>query len=255
MGIEPDAESSSKLKKYTHLVGDFIQEYQSGMSLSEIGQKHGINKQTILNYLRDEEIEVRDYAESSRKYSLKEDYFDNIDTKEKAFFLGIVFAIGTTIDLHKSQCLNLSTHMSKEILLKMVVKELRGEENYSGMATGKDDDILRIRLHSKHLFERLRELGLNNRNETIFPNIPKELLPSFILGYMQDRATYKPKRNDLYIYGNDLFIDQLSQVLKQIVAKDKVFCKEGDTFVAIYDNREIKKLEDWLGIPASIKLH
>lgn len=217
VGIAPDAEVSLRLKKYTHLVGDFIREYESGMSLHDIERKHGVNKQTVLNYLRDEGVELRDYAESSRKYSIKEDYFDVIDTEEKAYFLGLVFAIGTTIELFNSHCLNLSIHESKEILIKNVVKELRGEEEYGGISKNESDDVLRVRLHSKKLYDKLRELGLKSRTETTFPNIPSAFDTSFILGYIEDRASYNSDRGDLMIYGNKLFLEQLYEKITQVV--------------------------------------
>lgn len=65
--------------------------YKRGSTLRQIAKKLGYCHKTIQTHLRDAGIERR---HQFRHYTLDEHYFDNIDTAEKAYWLGFLLADG-----------------------------------------------------------------------------------------------------------------------------------------------------------------
>lgn len=91
--IEVRKGSYSKLLKYKD---EIIQKHLEGKTTVELGKEYGTCEQTIANFLYkyNNGLIHRRY----RKYDIKQDYFNNIDTWEKGYFLGWIFTDGTVPD-------------------------------------------------------------------------------------------------------------------------------------------------------------
>jgi transposase len=72
---------------------NIIELYESGKSSVEIGNMYGVHYTRITKILENHGID-RNYA-SNRKYKLNETYFDNINTPNKAYILGFLYADGS----------------------------------------------------------------------------------------------------------------------------------------------------------------
>jgi len=68
--------------------------YQSGLSEEKIGNHLGFCKTTVRKILKANNIEIRSQHETSMRYPIIEDYFENIDTQNKAYILGFFYADG-----------------------------------------------------------------------------------------------------------------------------------------------------------------
>ncbi len=75
-------------------IDQVIERYKNGESARVISKSFGISPPSIYGLLKRRSIERRTYSETSRKYSLNETYFNNIDCQEKAYFLGFLYADG-----------------------------------------------------------------------------------------------------------------------------------------------------------------
>ena len=82
------------MRKIKLPISKIISEYNSGLSSLELAKKYNVSKKVILDRLRKAHIDRRSISASKRKYSLNEDYFENIDTEEKAYWLGFLLADG-----------------------------------------------------------------------------------------------------------------------------------------------------------------
>ena len=82
------------MRKIKLPISKIISEYNSGRSSLELAEKYNVSKKVILDRLRKAHIDRRSISASKRKYSLNEDYFENIDTEEKAYWLGFLLADG-----------------------------------------------------------------------------------------------------------------------------------------------------------------
>ena len=67
------------------------------MSIKEISNKLNVDNMSVKRALQKNNIQLRTLSESLRKYSLDETYFDNIDSPNKAYILGFLYADGKDV--------------------------------------------------------------------------------------------------------------------------------------------------------------
>lgn len=74
---------------------NIINDYINGVNNRDISKKYNLHRSTIQSILLNNNIELRKQNETSRKYKLlDEHFFNNIDTEEKAYILGLLYADG-----------------------------------------------------------------------------------------------------------------------------------------------------------------
>lgn len=71
-----------------------ISSYELGTSSVEIGIRLGFHRQTICSRLKEWKVPRRSTKQAARKYSLNHDYFETVNTEDKAYFLGLLYADG-----------------------------------------------------------------------------------------------------------------------------------------------------------------
>ena len=85
--------SKSQFKQY--LINLAIEEYINTSiyerSIPKLADKYGLNKKTITKYLKERNIEI---TNTHGKVPFNEEFFDNINTEEKAYWLGFLYADG-----------------------------------------------------------------------------------------------------------------------------------------------------------------
>ena len=195
--------------------------YNDGISSPKIAKIFGVCKKTILKKLKKENVKIRTLSVSNRKYEIYENFFDNIDTEEKAYFLGILYADGYNNE--KSHTVNLSLiEPDKDILYKLnklvhptkdlrFVKSKKRKDNYNR----KNQYILTI--NNKHISEKLAELGCVQAKtfKIIFPEwLDKHLYKFFTLGYFDGDGYIGT--NEFAIAGTESFCKKISEILKNI---------------------------------------
>lgn len=123
------------------------------------------------------------------KYKVEEDYFEIIDTIEKAYILGFIYADGSVTNKNSNYVLNISqVEKDKDILEKirdilipsreLLVVSKRGKGSYS------QNSIYRLTITNKKIVQDLEKIGFNGLKENrTFPLINKSLLSHFIRGY------------------------------------------------------------------------
>lgn len=71
-----------------------VEMYQNGMRCEAIGKVLGYGRSTVRKYIKLQGIDVR-HTNFRRKHKIIcEDYFENIDSQDKAYFLGLLWADG-----------------------------------------------------------------------------------------------------------------------------------------------------------------
>lgn len=92
--------SNNKKPRYNEIVfsseqlEDIKELYLHGTSSVKIGKKYNVSYRTILRTLNKLGVEIS-HSNSIRKYSINEHYFDEIDTPNKAYILGFLYADGS----------------------------------------------------------------------------------------------------------------------------------------------------------------
>src|SRR5690554_4042413 len=67
-------------------------EYSSGESSEKIAKKYSLDGGTVRRIVKRLGGEIRPAEENKRKYPINHDFFDEINTEEKAYFLGFLTA-------------------------------------------------------------------------------------------------------------------------------------------------------------------
>lgn len=70
-----------------------IQAYLNNISLREIEKQFNVTRPTVSKFLENKGIKTQK-GNHYRKYFHNENYFENIDSEEKAYWLGFIFADG-----------------------------------------------------------------------------------------------------------------------------------------------------------------
>ena len=170
-------------QKYSDdFINKIIEEYLSGLTAVELGRKHNIKPGTINYHLRKRGLSRGSGKPSSRS---NKNYFETIDTEEKAYFLGFLMADG---------CIS-SSHVNYHIKLELQEKDTDVINAFLG-AIGSKNTISKVRkgnytgssvsLSCKKMFYDMVNHGfLENKsgNEIIPDTIPDELVHHFIRGY------------------------------------------------------------------------
>jgi len=163
---------------------DFISENYLDMSYSQIGEIIGRSKKAVL--VKASKMGLR--KEPKNKFN--QDIFSRIDSEEKAYWLGFIFADGYVTKNKLNSSLGIEIKYSDKQHLKKFNQFIDGNIEVKDRIriVGKNQTECKMssfRLYSKKLVNDLIEKGVTPKKSfTIkFPNIEKEFLFDFIRGY------------------------------------------------------------------------
>lgn len=154
--------------------------YQTGQYTQKfLAEKYSVCAEVIRNILRGHNIEIR---KSVRKIDLdlQEDYFNCINSEEKAYLLGFLFADG---NVYKNQ-VTLEIQYRDIEILHLLQKELHSSNKISYR---KRDNIemCSCRICSEQIRKDLEKYGIipdKTHKTTHLPDIPKKFLKDFLRG-------------------------------------------------------------------------
>lgn len=75
-------------------IDEAVEQYCNGASSIALGERYGCSYPVILRHVRKAGRHVRDGSEAARKCELNQAFFDEIDSEEKAYWLGFLSADG-----------------------------------------------------------------------------------------------------------------------------------------------------------------
>lgn len=195
----------------------------TGKQLSEL---FPISQVAINTLLKRNGYMAKSKSELKRKYPIQEDFFDKIDTEEKAYILGLLYADGNNNTDRNSVNLGLK-ESDKEILDKITnliqpTKPLQYIDTYKsrekiGFENSKNQ--YRLVIANKHISERLVELGCGKAktHNLTFPTeeqVPSHLVRHFVRGYFDgDGSVYGNKQKQFSFVGTIDFLLPLQQIL------------------------------------------
>lgn len=158
-------------------------------SIHEIADILNLDRRTISKILKDNNIEIKtlnDYTRKSRKYFFDIDVFKKIDTEEKAYWLGFLYADGDI----SSNGYTVSLHLQESDYKHLVKfkKFLQCENIQIEHKTYKDNKSCRLRVNSVIMNRDLQKLGCISQKSLVlkFPTleqVPEHLIHHFLRGY------------------------------------------------------------------------
>lgn len=169
-----------------------IADYHSKMSKRDIMKKYKISEQVFYNVLRHHKVK----RENNRTLSVNTDTFKVIDTPEKAYWLGFLYADGYVSESNSVLELTLkeSDKEHVETFRDFMMSDAKVYERKSKIK-GEIFTSYRVSICSQQVVSDLVQQGCyQNKSLTLEPptNVPSELIRHFIRGYFDgDGCVYK----------------------------------------------------------------
>lgn len=191
-----------------HVQKEMIEYYLSNdlISCSDVSRKFGGTRCTVFNILKRNNIKIRkDRSVMQQKFSINQSYFDIVNTEDKAYFLGFMYADGNVSKGTRHNNIEMTLQEKDFAILekfkyyldcnKPLIYKLSKKSNQSNSK--------KLLIHNKRLHENLIRLGcVPNKSKILkFPTekqVPKHLIRHFIRGYFDgDGSIYR--KDDRYV--------------------------------------------------------
>lgn len=168
---------------------NIINLYKSGLSQAKVGEIYNVRHYIIGKILKKCGVVARDDSHKSRKYTINENYFNNIDTQNKAYILGLLYSDGCNYPPQHRVKLELQER-DKSILDKINI-EIQSNKPLAFVNLNNKNsnwqNTYRLDITNKHISEKLAELGMVQNKSLIleFPKwMDKSMYSSFLRGYL-----------------------------------------------------------------------
>ena len=224
----------------------------SNLTYQEIMKKHSIGGRCYRKIK--EEFNIRKVANRKKKFSVNDDYFEKIDTEEKAYWLGFMYADGCIrkngnyyiikIDLAAYEY----DHIVK---FKNAINATYNIQMYNYKYSGNS----RLILGSEKMFKDLVNLGCKPNKTSIlkFPTVkqvPEILLRHFIRGYFDGDGTinimknFKVPQARFQLLGTMDFLNGFCKYIEPYIGNVNIHPSRGIYYIQIGGNKKTKVIFD-----------
>ena len=186
--------AESTVKKYASKLGltkrnslsqeecqKLLEDRKNGMSNNELITKYNISETSLYRIFNKNNVEHKD----TKKFTLNENYFRNIDSIDKAYFLGFIAADGCIMKRGKGDFAFRITLNAKDIeLIEMFCNCIQTNKPIKKFSK-KGFDYAQITITNKMFAQNLLNIGIEPRKtwgNTII-KLPDEYMNHFIRGY------------------------------------------------------------------------
>lgn len=177
------------------------------VGLCNLSKQFHTGQDRIKTILQEHNIHVRTHRESKFQYPFNENYFDLIDTPDKAYFLGFMYADGCIVKNHNkgrgNDLLNITLAETEPLeKINRYIKCNKPITSFTNSGYRENAQKYRLTFPSDHLVQSLEKWGCTER-KTFTITFPEFLSPNlihhFIRGYFDgDGSVFNTK-----IKGND----------------------------------------------------
>ena len=241
-------------------VNDWCELYESGWTLEQIAKRYNYSIQGILNHLNSCSVKIRTRNEHYNP-NFNERYFEEIDTEDKAYFLGFLITDGCISEPDIKN--NKTNHTIRLSLASQDLHILEFFKQCIGLSArvltnNRNESTLSI--HSDKMAKDLEKYGVVPRKSliTYLPLLSEELMPHLLRGIFDGNGwiTNVGKKNvSIGLCGASILVEQVNAFwAKQLnIAKAKVIVrfKEGISKVPLYQccwcgTNRVKTICDYL---------
>lgn len=195
--------------------------YLDGSTCQDIAIKFKISRNTVSKILKQNGVLIK----GRRGYCLfNKRFFDDVDSEEKAYFLGLLFADGYNQERRTGGNVRICLKYSDYDILNQLCKSI----SHKNKPTLNSVNQWIVTMCSSHFSKRCSELGCHqNKSLTLkYPNkthIPKEIFHHFIRGYFDgDGCVSSSGTPTITIVSSEHFCDGLNKELSAIIGLKKI---------------------------------
>ena len=202
-------------------VKSIIDLYIDGNSMQAIRSNLKVDYETIVKYLKLNNITIR----GNRTHSFNNTFFKCIDSEDKAYWLGFIYADGSVTKTSSKAnapnrlVLNLSAKEIEHLsLFKNTIEAFSSKiVTYIPKETYSENPMCRLYINSVEMCKDLEFLGVI-QNKTLklnFPDIPDHLQRHFIRGYFDGNGSLSLNRNQasFSVTSNPKFLTKMQEIL------------------------------------------
>ena len=206
-GFEYTAPKRKTTAKYSdEIIYEMYKLYLSGLSTLKIGEKFKVSPSTVSRLFTRMGLEMRSNSLNSRRYKVNHDFFDEINTEEKAYWLGFIYADGY-ITVREGRLMFGVSLSSKDrnhlvLLINCLESDYKIKEYKVSSGYKVGVKYSRLIISSEKLCNDLIKHGVFKQKTNILlpPKIKRELIRHFIRGYIDGDGSIYKTAND---YGYD----------------------------------------------------
>lgn len=225
------------------------------MNMSEIKKRLNVSSRFIEKALKELHIPIKDSGWGNKKYKVHREYFDCIDSENKAYFLGLIYADGSL----KNTNLSITLVESDGYILHKFAKDIFFNDynlNFIDMNSKNKNhqNQLKLNISDKLITDALKEkngLFENKGLKIRFPLFIKndKLLTHFVRGYFDGDGCISLSKNNtkavVTFLGNKEFIEGLKNWLYSWNINSNIYAKKNEIFeIRISEKISINRFSD-----------
>lgn len=208
--------------------------YKESKSSHRVAKQIGRSQHAVLRHLHKAVPELVQNNRTTvpnntrrKKYTVNHNYFETIDTQEKAYILGFIYADGY---VNEKGCLEIGLHPKDVSVLEFIKTQLESNALIKFKHNKKSyskEGLMILQVHSKKITNDLGKLGCvqNKTFKITFPTFLEDtLVRHFVRGYFDgDGCIHLCKRNNgaiLNFASNLTFLEGLNKYLSYQLQKD-----------------------------------
>jgi hypothetical protein len=180
-----------------------IEKYIELKNIHKVAKYFNVSVTPISKLLKNKNIEL-----TNRRHRINDEYFDIIDSEEKAYWLGFLFADGYIRERKSGNSLELKLSIKDREHLELFKKCLESthkivtsvnEVKYKN-GTSKSE-MCHLAIYSKKLVESIKTKGIHSRKTFTIkkPNINSKLMNHFVRGYFDGDGSFSFNPNNYSI--------------------------------------------------------
>ena len=226
-----------KVVKHTKLskkqINQCVDMIKSGNSITDISDELKMDIDTIRNIANEYNliISVKKVSRDIKNIDFNDNYFENIDTEEKAYFLGLIYSDGNVREHNGGYYLSIELKREDKYILEKLATELKCENKIYDRDRktnfGESHMSNFTSCNSKKIFDDLARFNIvpdKSHTTTSFINIeeliPNNLIKHFLRGLIDGDGTiskrYTTRQNVIAIYQNEInFCYEFDRLLKK----------------------------------------
>lgn len=243
--------------------------YKAGKSTITLGKLYNVNAGAIYYIIKKSGVVPRTKKETQRKYKIRECFFDVIDTQDKAYILGLLFADGCN-STERNQIRIILSEKDRDLLTQ--ISEIvyyqpkpllfqKGKTFVDNQKIYQRKNSCVFSIISKHISNVLVEYGLVKNKSLIleFPNkIPEYLISHFIRGYFDGDGSIHLRKKDtqpqVCICGTQSFLNTIKTILLHININSAIYPTKKIYTLYFNGRKQANRFYEWLYADASLYL-
>lgn len=196
---------------------EIVNLYRAGETTSAIGKKYDISATAVGGILKRRNVQMRSPDLARRIYRVNDDFFDSINTQEKAYTLGFIYADGCNYPPRNQVSIS-QAEQDKDILDKITALIQPQKPLTSAHHSLSHQLQYRLSIRSAQISRRLKECGVVQRKtfQITFPNwLASQMIPHFVRGYFDGDGyigVSKYRNTSLQIVGTESFCSSLQKI-------------------------------------------